>query len=196
MPIPTPPPPGANNGGFVIISYSNGQRTHRLRFHVAPFVAATGTYNAAQGTETSVSQTVSALMGIIKAYYAASWTLHWAALYQYQGGVPVQLPLTANVADVAGTSAGAATTTIESFYSLNWRSTLLGRARVFFIEPAGWTLTGASYRTAADSAFGALITYLAGANTGVVAHDGGRLPSPAHFTSGLNKKLRRKAGNA
>lgn len=196
MTIPAPPAVGVNVGGFVVISYTNGVRTHRVRFHVAPFDPATGVYTTPQGSEANVGTTVTNLMNYLKAFFTPAWTFSWSAQYHYNFGAPQEIVITQLVANVVGTSGAGEAPINYAFLAWNFRSTLLGRARFFTFEVAGLVAGHAGTTPAgASGSTGTFVTYLCGPNTGVVAHDGGRFSSPCRNTSGFNKKLRRKAGD-
>lgn len=197
--VPTPPPD--NSGGYFIIKVTNGSVTHRMRFHVLPFNAdATGTYvTPPAGGDASVQATAAAMIAAFKPEWRNTWTLSADAIYQnVPPGPPIEYfgwtPPTPQV----GTSAGSSDPPVESFVSFNYKTAGGHRARVFELTPTNWSYNPAYSQAAtggnADKAV--VVAAMTATTTGVVGHDNTRLLAPAKVTYGVNKKLRRRAGNA
>lgn len=197
MSIPTPPLD--NSGGIMMLKVTNGSKTHRMRVHVLAFNDdATGTYVVPPaGGDASVTATWSALQTPIKALYTAAWTLSLDALFHIVAHAPVETFAVATPNPVVGTSVGAESTIQEGFACYNFRTALGGRMRLFLFGEAGWTAR-APYVVASGDATttGALALALTAATSAVVAHDGAKPVLPSRVTYGMNKKLRRKYGDA
>lgn len=203
MAIPTPP--ADLSGGFILIKYTNGTVSHRMRFHVAPFNAdATGSYvTVAGGQEASVQATATNIMNRLKPDFNTAWTMSLDAVFQNVSGTPIENFTVTAPATVAGTSASAAGPT-ESFRSYNFRTGGGHRMRFFRFQEAAWAYGPASTVVGADTtSIPQLVLYLSGGSptgtpttTQIVGHDGTRVTNSAHLTFGENKRLRRRVGNA
>ena len=201
--IPTPPPDAS--GGFLLISYTMGSDTHRMRLHVAPFNYATGTrwnYNptVGGGTEVTPFDTFNAFAAQLKNWIKTTDAIHLQSLYQIDSGVPVERFGWTQPNDVAGVDTGAIPTDAKraAFYSFNFKSVNGGRAKVVII---GGAVAGAAPTHAVDrfSTLGAssslnLVNYLASAACGAVCHDGAKFSNTGDISYGINRKLRRKYG--
>jgi len=192
--IPTPPPD--LSGGYLICSYTNGVRTHRTRIHVLPFSASTGAYTTPPSGEANISNTFASFAANFMKNYTNSWTMTLLSVFQNQSGSIVEVFPNIAPAGVVGTSASANSTLAEGYTSLNMHTTGGHRARWYTIENAGWASgPAATIPAGTGSPLQYLVAYLTGGSTGVVGHDGTPCFGNGHATSGVNKKLRRKAGN-
>lgn len=217
-----PQAPADASGGFMTIQANNGTDTHRLRVHLLPFsltsfvVSGTPeTYgdddghhnyayvpNTPAGAEMGVSDTFAALCAKLAPIYATTWTFELLNLYQNNSNVLTEVFPTPVVTPVPGSEAGSSTPTgiaraVEAI--LNMKSTGGGRARVVITawdQNAAATVPANMSSTSGPTAWAALISYLSGANTGVVARDGHKLANAAHVTYVINRRLRRKYGYA
>lgn len=190
----TPPwdPPLDTSGGFIVFQYTNGSHTHRMRVHVAPFNKATRLYLSAHGTENGLDDTSVNFIDVVKPFYTAAWSFSVLSEWHWNSGVlePV-LPPTVLGSEV-GTSGGSEAISPDLEKIINGRSSSGGRYRFTMIEAAGLTLVGPSTISSSSSgATGAFMAYVSGANTGVVAHDGGAIVDYARQTVGENRRLRR-----
>jgi hypothetical protein len=199
MPFPTPPPD--NSGGFIVIKYSNGTYTHRMRLHVLSFNAdATGTYAAPPaGGDASVTATATNVINTIKPWWPGDWTLSLDAVYANPavGGTPVQVFTVTGAVSSAGTGAGTVPSA-EAYGVFNFRTLNGHRARFFVFQQLGLGLPYAGIFRATDAASTpqAFVALLSSNTTAVVGHDGSKLAPSAHYVTGLNKRLRRRYGHA
>ena len=198
MTIPLPPPDAS--GGYMIIKYTNGTITHRMRVHVLPFdkTSATLAYiTPPAGGDAGVTATFTALVAKFLNFYKTTWTFSLDAVFQIVSGSPVEVfgwTAPSNQTGASGLAEGIA----EAYQAFHFRSTAGGRAQVFLYSVAAWAYAAAASVTAnsAGSDSQKLVALMTGATTGIVAHDGHALTAPAHVTYGLNRKLRRRVGNA
>jgi hypothetical protein len=203
MPIPTPPPD--NSGGYILIKAQGGGQTHRMRFHVSPFTNDNlGTYNAIPtGAETNVQATAANLMSLMKAFFNNTWVLSLDAVFRNVGGVISQYFGVTAPAPVACTNVAAAGLA-EEFLCWNFRSASGGRFRFFMFGTANWAYTAPLTIAPANTNNPTiLVSYLTGGTptgitttTQVRAHDGAVLVAPAHQTLGVNRRIRRRVGDA
>lgn len=200
MAIPTPPLD--NSGGYMVVKYSNGSITHRLRVHLAPFNAdATGTYSGGSPpAEGNVAATFTAFVAKLLAYYNTTWTFSLDAVYRNVAGVIGEIFTITAPATQAGTlNAGAFPNPLtETFVCQNWKTSGGGRARIFLITPSGWTYSVALnvVPNAGGNADQVLAAYMVSAATGVRGHDGNVLAGNMRKTLGVNKRIRRRVGDA
>lgn len=198
MSIPTPPTD--QSGGFFVVRISSTRGTHRMRFHVDVFNAdnANMAYTApAAGQEPDVLTTVGNVVAAIKPAYNNAWTFTLDSIWQSVPAAPAQsLPQFTQFAPQTGTAASASNI-LESFVCFSFRTVRGGRARFFLIDSNAWSYGAKAVLTAAQAPGweGGLITEMTSANTAVRGHDGSKLVQPSTVTYGLNKRLRRKAGN-
>lgn len=208
-PIPTPPPDAS--GGFLVIKYSNGSKTHFMRVHINQFgfsnpanpaIPHDQSYNsAATGQEAMVSATYNALCGFLAPFYPTAWQFSLSALYQIVAGSnnPTQVAQPPAVGVVNGSSTGAETNfpEVESIY--NFKTVGGRRARIVLVGNNN-AAPGSVPATVAANASGGmdnkLVAYLTGSATQIVGHDGTQLIAPAHGTYPYNRRLRRHYGHA
>lgn len=197
MPIPTPPVDAS--GGFFVIKYSDGSHTHRQRVHVAPFnLDATMTYvTPAAGGDASVTATYNNFAANLQDFLRSAFTISLDAVFKVTAGVATEYFGYTVPAAIAGGNAGADVQD-EVFICLNHRTVLGGHARFFIFHTPAWTAGVPIVYTATTG--GAIYQTFAGfidpTKTGVRGHDGSLLQLPGKATFGINKKLRRRQGNA
>lgn len=198
--MPIPVPPADASGGYFVVNYTNGSISHRMRVHVLAFNAdATGSYVVPPaGGDASVVATYNNLAAVLKLFFTASWTITLQAVFQRQGTNIVEIFSVVAPAGTVGTHAAAGGSLAEAFQCLNFRTSAGGRARVFIYSQEGWSYNAASSVTAnaAGTAPQQMVNWATVNTTGVVGHDNHALLAPARDTFGLNKKLRRRVGNA
>lgn len=199
MAVPTPPPDAS--GGFMVIKYSNGTYTHRMRVHVAPFNAdATGSYVAPPaGQEASVQATAGAFISTIKSNWPAVWTFSLDAVYRVSGGSVSQTFAITPPANQTGTNPNPDNPLPETYWCANLRTVNGGRFRLFLLQVAGITPGKpiiATSTTPAGSTLATLVNYLTGTTTGVRGHDGTAVTGSAKVVYGLNRRIRRRVGDA
>lgn len=218
MAVPVAPPDAS--GGYMVIQYTDGTDTHRMRVHVLPFSTTEfsvsgaltstddGNHNYAYtgsrpaGSELGINDTFAGFMGVLKAEFSTVWTFSLLSLYQNVAGTLTEVFPVPTPTPVAGTNAAGAPTgqqrAMESVYT--FRTSGGHHARIICIGqhasmglyvPA--TVSPTSGSNAADQA---LVGYLTGANTGIVGHDNMKLQSPCHLTFAANRRLRRHYGYA
>lgn len=160
------------------------------------------------GAEIGVLDTFHAYITLIAAFFRPGTTFSLSALYQVNpgppvtitpiGATPVATPISGSAA--AGPDQAGQLRALEIIY--NMKTSGGGKARIALMEPPvngalnpPVTLTSAGGGNASAQE-GPLLTYLSGANTAVVGHDGHKLLNFATQTSVINRKLRRKYGYA
>lgn len=204
MTIPTPPVDLA--GGILVLKYTDGTSTHRMRVHVNAFNDdATGTYVVtAGGLETSLQETFANLAYLLaQGLLKSTFTITQDAQYHISGGVATQTFVPQPGASVAGALSGTAGRP-ETFECFSMRTVGGHRMRQFVFQTNNWAFAAAANYAPSNSLFApAWAYYLTGNNpTGtsgksqVVGHDGTAATGNVRVTFGLNKKLRRKAGDA
>jgi hypothetical protein len=197
MAIPAPPPDAS--GGFFIIKYTDGSHTHRQRVHVAPFnLDATGTYLApAAGGDASVVATYNLMAANLQDFLRAAFTISLDAVFQVVANVATEYFGVTAPAAIAGGNAGVDVQD-EVFICLNHRTVNGGHARFFIFHAPPWTAGPPIIYTATTGGtiYQAFAVDIDPAKTGVRGHDGSKLTMPGRATFGINKKLRRKQGNA
>lgn len=197
------------SGGYAIVQYSNGTYTHKLRFHFDKVANGdlTLTYVVANGTETTVFDTFTNLVNILREFYDNTWAFSLQAVYQNIGPDPnnaghyifVQMFGWAPPAALLGTG-GTATTVnnapLQGNY--NMHTSAGGRARIITIGAGGAVYNAPVTYTANTGGNTAqqLVAYLTGANTGLRGHDGAKLVGSAHATFIVNRRLRRRYNQA
>lgn len=197
MAVPTPPLDNA--GGMFVAKVSNGATAHRMRFHTLAFNDdATGSYVVPPaGGDAGVAATFTAMANVIRELYNNLWTITLDAAYHIVAHNPVETFAVTPPAGVVGTLAGAAGSFQEAFVSFNFRTALGGRMRFFLLGTPGWgynvpiIIVPATASTYADIAKAATAT-----TSGVLAHDGNKPILPCRVTWGVNKRLRRRAGDS
>lgn len=209
MPL-TPLGRADKSGGFMIVQYANGTYTHRMRVHFDKVNPAdpTMTYQTASGSETTVFQTWTNLVNLLKPYHDSSWSYSLLSIYQNTGADPnttgyniftEQFGWNAPT-PIAGT-ATTATSAVNAplFAAFNFHTAAGGRARIMIIGMGGAGY-GVPYSVAASGTPSgpdqSLVSYLVGTNTAVRGHDGARFTGGAHVTTGVHKRLRRHYGQA
>lgn len=197
MAIPAPPPDAS--GGYFVMLMASATQNHRLRFHVAPFLAdAAGLAYSPAGpiTEAGVTATFTALAGALAGQVTTDRTMTMESAWRNVGGVISQVPFVAP-APVAGTLAVAAQNA-EVFQCFNFKTVTGGRARFFIMGPnvndppvsAPELINAAS----AASSKKAIMTYMSSVGTGIRGHDGQVLQTVLRITHGMNRKVRRREG--
>lgn len=185
----------------MVITYTNGTDTHRMRQHVRAFDA-TGTYLApGAGTPTTVMADFTGLATKLAALYPATWTFSLTSLFQNNGdGTFTEIFGWTAPAPIVGTEAGGSYTdqdrALEAIF--NFRDGHGGRARCVliatgFVGPVSIPLTvgGAGAGTAPQQ----LVDYLTNpVKTNIVSHGGHQSQSPARVTVSINRRLRRHYG--
>lgn len=203
MPLPIPTPPPDSSGGYLLLKYSNGTRTHLHRVHVAIFnLPASGatndyTYSGAgsHGTELTVNATFAAYGAQWKNFYTSAFTLSVAGLFQMQSGVPVQVFPTPSPAAIPGVNTGSACPYPEAEEVISFRTQNGHRDRIILIEPATFQFAtpGVFAANSGGNINQQLVAYVTGAGvTSRLAHDGSYPMSPATISYAYNRKLRRK----
>lgn len=206
---PIPTPPADLSGGYMVLQYTNGTDTHKMKVHTIPFGSTpsgannTYTYSGAGGlpahTETDTNATFAALGALWAPYYNNAWTLTVAAIYVIASGVPTQLPIIPSPAAVTGTNSTATTGIARAAEKIfNFRTTGGNRARFILVGSAAEVI-GVPIQTVANSGGNAdqqLVAYLTGNATAITAHDGTKMLSPAKQTLPYNRRLRRHYGFA
>ena len=195
--IPTPPPD--NSGGFLILQYTNGTRLHKMRVHLIPFIPGGGAsvpYVTPPGTEHSINDTFFALASLMAPYFTSAWSISGAALYQMVSGVPTEVFPVPTSGAVVGTAAGSdATGEVPAGEMIfNFKSTLGNRAKLIIIGSSQWAANAPAIVTTTTGGAArdqAMVAYLTGVNTAIVAHDGSKFTGNAHLTYPLNKRLRK-----
>lgn len=186
-------PPADASGGFFVLQYSNGVYTHRQRLHVLPFNASTLAYTSPPGSEANVPATIGAWENIWEAFYGTAWSISVLSIWQIVSGVPVLLPTVPTVTATGTVTTGSEAKLPSGEVIFNFRTTLGNRARIVFIAPRNWDVTDPQVVNPGSTApFGTLMTYITGANTAIVAHDGSKLPGTAKVTQPYNRRLRRR----
>jgi hypothetical protein len=203
-----PTPPTDQSGGFFVLQISDGVHTHRHRVHVNSFnnglttVSGFGTdyvYTAkppSAATNFGVAQDAQAYANLIKVLYSAAWNINLMAIfYKAAPGVFQELPLPSGFAQVTGTNATATTAGgYQNQYTMNFKTSSLGRARLVFLSQAGgaiaapYKVTGSSGGSAGEQA---IVAYVTGTGTAICGHDGSFIMPPANVTTTINRRLRR-----
>lgn len=202
MPIPTPPVD--NSGGYMVIKYSNGTDTHRMRVHVRP-MNPDGTFSAPSATSNpSVGAEFSAFVALLQPFFPTNWTFSLDAVYTIgAGGVPQQLFGFTPPAQVNGTSTQAQPVdqnrAVESI--MNFKDGYGGRARIILIGLSLYQLANAAPSVKGGSPTGdpwqKIVDYVSTASkSNIVSRNGHVLQSPAHLTFTVNRRLRRHYGFA
>jgi hypothetical protein len=199
--VPIPAPPLDKAGGYIIVKYTNGTRVHKLRVHVLAFNDnPTGTYVVPPaGGEASVNATFTALAGFLADFMNVAWTMSLDSYWHVDAvtGAATETFVPVAPAPVNGTSATAAT--IYEFYECMAMRTTAGHAfRLYIFQRAGGGIGGVQVFNAnpAGNDYQKLCAYLIAATTAILGHDGAKPAGSLRVVSGVNRKLRRKAGDA
>lgn len=198
-------PPADGSGGFIVMRAKTAEEiVHTMRFHVCNFNPGDLTYTPStpQGTttEATVTDTAVALIPFLHAYYPAGWDVRWLGLWRNQGGGVLRRLHVPNPVHHSGTNSAPLTNVeyvlrrILTFESVNdepYRVTLTGISGGA-ISSEDW-VTATTGGTAEDNA---LVGYLTGTDTAVRAHDGHSLTVPAHATTTVSMRARRKGMRA
>lgn len=197
--MPIPPPPADASGGIIVMKYTSASATHRLRVHCLAFNAdATGSYLVPPGGgDASVVATFTALANSIKPIYNNTWTFSLDAVFKVVAGVVTEVFHVVAPAAIIGTNATAGGSLHETFFAYNFRTTAGGKMRFFLLSPTGW-LPNLPYIVLAGDATdtGRPAVAATAATSAVLAHDGTKPVLPSRVTAGLNKRLRRRWGDA
>lgn len=199
MSIPTPPSDAS--GGFIVVKYTNGTSTHRLRVHVLPFNAdSTGSYvTPPTGGEASVSATFTALCGFLQPFMNTGFTMSLDAVFRRDpsSGNLVEVFTVTPPATVAGTNATAASRN-EMYEVFVMRTTGGHPFRIFVFQRPNAAIGAPTVATpnAAGDNNQKLCAYLQASTTAVVGHDGNKPVGNVRVIDGANKRLRRKQGDA
>lgn len=186
-------PPVDASGGYFILGYLNGAFLHMGRFHVAAFDKFSLTYSVAHGAETDVSDTIDAVIGLMKAFYTSAWEVGFHALWNNTGGVLAPVPIPPVITPHAGTNGGSEAERADLEQTFTIPTSGGRKAKIITIAAAGLTeSTPAVYNSSSGGVIGALMAYLVGGSTGVVAHDGTALLDYAHATISQNRRLTRR----
>ena len=197
MPVQTPPLD--QSGGAIIIQYTNGITTHRMKLHVAPFnLDATGSYVAPPaGQEASVAATAGAFISAAKGAHNTAWTFSHAATYQMQNGVLTQTFVVVPQASQTGTNANPDNLIPEEFWAFNLKTKNGSRARFFMFQKTPWSYGPPetyALPVASPNFQAGLLNYVTGSTTGIRGHDGSVLVGPGKVVYGINRRIRRRRG--
>ena len=203
--MPIPAPPADASGGYIVIKAAGDGQTHRMRFHVEPFTNDNlGTYNVTTaGREANVQATAADVMKHLAPQFANAVTLSLDAVYRNVGGVISEYFGVTPPATVAGTG-GAGQGLKEEYTCWSFRTLNGGHARFFILGAAGWAYgPPVVYAAGNANAFTQMVSYLTGGlptgdtvTTRVVGHDGSALVGAGTAVSGVNRRIRRRAGDA
>jgi hypothetical protein len=197
MAIPLPPADAA--GGIMVIKYTSPSATHRLRLHTLAFGNdAAGLYTVPPaGGEAGIVATFNAFAAVFKRLYNNTWLISLDQTFKVVAGVVTEVFTVAPPAGVVGTNATAGTSPHETFISWNFHTVNGNKMRYFALSTTGWAFQ-APYTVLAGDATdtGATAVLVTGATSGVLARDGTKPVLPCHVTYGLNKRLRRRWGDA
>lgn len=200
--IPTPPPDAS--GGYLIMEYTQGTDTHRMRLHVAPFnfpAATQFNYNpvVGAGVEVNVTDTFDAFGAVFKAWIKTTDSLNLLSVFQIVGGVPVERFGFAQPPPIAGTDVAALPVNQgrAGYVSFNFKSVLGGRAKVVIIGGANAGAVAENPKLSfagAGGITGAIISYLVSTNSAARCHDGNKFAAVGDVSYGISEKLRRRYG--
>lgn len=204
--MPTiPTPPVDNSGGFFVLKYSNGARTHTARLHVQPFGAnlpgagpTDDTFNPTDpGTTVDVHTEAANYMAFLQPFLSTAWSIAHYETWQVVGGVATLYPAAPLAGTVLGTNATAEAVAQEAEEVIfNFRTNRGNRARLVILESSVAGI-GIASQVAANSAgdlFQKMVAYTTGTATRICGHDGGLFLPPARVTYTLNRRLRRHLG--
>jgi hypothetical protein len=179
MPLGLPPPDEA--GGVLQLEYSNpscGER-HGFTMHLAHFDALSFAYlgtGPKAPSEADISVTYAALGALWATFYPADWTLRLISLLYNDAGDLIRLPVAPTLDPILGASGATAYVgpTVRRLYRV--RSVLGRKRRVWIQQIEGVDMADAEPLSATaggvDGRDQALIAYLSGPASGVVAPDG------------------------
>lgn len=194
-------PPADASGGIIVFRIKFTEEiVHTARFHICNFNAGDLAYapSSLQGTttEAAVADTATALLPLLRAFYANTWNVRWTALWHNQGGgvlKRVHVP-----AIVSGAGSGSdATVGIEFVFkqTVTFATVADNHYRVSLVGVGGEDLSTDDFVTSsagANAAYQALVGYLTGTDTACRGHDGHNLTIPAHVTNTEVMRARRK----
>lgn len=197
--MPIPAPATDLSGGFLVVKYSGGGVSHKLRLHVCQFSASTGLPYAAGGlgTETDLLTTFSNFAARWAPFVNTGWAITLDAVFNLTSNVLSEVYNWTPPAQVSGTNTNAPTRP-ENFFCYNFRTSGGRKARIFLLSQPGWGYN-APFAIASSTTAGAneaLVAYLTGSLTQVVGRDNTKLLAPARATTGINARLRRRGGYA
>jgi len=184
-------PPADLSGGYFIVEYTNGAGlTHRQRLHVIEFNLATLVYTAPPGSELNVGDTLVAWGNIWKLHYTDAWTLNLISVWHNNGDGTFTNCVPPSFTPVVGTNTNPEAASPAGETIIIARTVGGDKFKIVFISPAEWEPVAKAYITSASSgAPGALMTYLTGSDTAIVAHDNTQPINYASISSPINDRL-------
>lgn len=199
------------SGGFMLIRYTDGTHTHRMRQHLQQFnISGTDLPYGVPGnqTEADVQATFTAFVNIVKQYFGNAWTFTLDAVYRNTGPDPNRAGYNLfteifgyNVpVGIVGTNGAQTNANAHAGMLIyNMRTLQGGRYRTVLIGTSVWSVNQVDIVTPTSGGSlvdQALMAYLLGAATGIVGHDGAKVAGSAHRTFPYNRRLRRRYGQA
>lgn len=201
--MPFPVPPADHSGGYMIIKYSDGADTHRMRLHVRDFDAG-GVYTSpTAGSPGTVMADFTAFAPLLQVFYGADWVISLDSIWKNNGdGTFTQIVGYTPPATFTGTHAGTEpndqTRAAETI--LNFRDGFGGRMRVILIGSTGTGVYSPKNILGGNptgTAYEKIIDHLSVASkSNIVSHNGHVVQSPASLTQCVNRRLRRHYGFA
>jgi hypothetical protein len=194
-----------NSGGWIVMKYTNGAYTHRMKQHVDKWQNGdnTLTYSTPNGTELTVLDTFHNLASLLIPFYDAAWSYSLESVYQNIGPDPDNAGYHLFVEEFGwaipnpvsgGQNTATSLKTAAAMECLNFRTTAGGRARITLIGSGAWSpdRVGLQGATGGDGTRAAIVSYVSGPATGLRGHDGAKFVAQAHITSPYNRRLRRR----
>lgn len=185
------------SGGFMIITATNGQYTHRHKLHLWPFDPSTLNYAAnfpgpaGSGFDTTPTATASAYMPLLALCYPTGYTLSMSRLVHLSNNVFSDVTFTApsTVAGAGGTAAVSNPPDCQT--TLSFKDTARNRARIVILHDQHWYPKPPEiYDGSGTSAYGQIVKMIT-TQSHVVSEKGLPLVAPATAHYALNRRLRR-----
>lgn len=202
MPIPTPPKD--LSGGYALLEYSNGVRTHKQRLHLADFAPDTGNFTGFVGTGGTVTNTLDQYIAAWRNFYNTAWNIQCVDIVQLDRPSGVFTPTT--VAHPTPHAGHGVPQTPESDYAALEYSIMCstgGSKRKLRVNLIGSDQLGigetpilSSGSGGAYAALDTLVAMLSSGGVGIVSREGFPASGAARMTRTFNRRLRRHYGFA